>query len=479
MLVRPRITHALPHRSESILTTLPPRAVGGFFAFASWRYRTCPPNELLVVYGITGTSIKKGGGSFVLPIVQQSRTLSMEPMPLEVKLGSALSLERIRVNIPAVFTVAVGGSETFHELAAQRLLGLSQDEISYQAKEIITGQLRAVVAQMDIDEINQDREKFNSMIEDYVGKELSKIGLELVNVNITDINDASGKIEAQGKKAAAESIEKARISEALERRKGASGVAEADKMRETEVAVHVAQRDIGMKEAELEQRAKIAEINASAVEAENLGQGRIATSTAALQITKAEAYTTGEAREREAKAKVEELEAKAFALAAQAQAERIEMDKRAELEAPAKAMKSKIITDAEAQAQQTIIMARGKADATFIQMEAEAKGHFELLDKKAQGLSALVTGCGGSDAAFKLLMLEHVDTIAETSAKAISNIKFDKVTVWDTTAGSGNGSSTTADFIRSLTQSLPPTMEVIEKVAGVNLPKLDSGKSSD
>ena len=106
-------------------------------------------------------------------------------------------------------------------------------------------------------------------------------------------------------------------------------------------------------------------------------------------------------------------------------------------------------------------------------MEAEAKGHFELLDKKAQGLENLVSGCGGADAAFKLLMLEHVDTIAETSAKAISNIKFDKVTVWDTTAGSGN-SSATADFIRSLTQSLPPTMEVIEKVAGVDLPKLDS-----
>jgi flotillin len=107
-------------------------------------------------------------------------------------------------------------------------------------------------------------------------------------------------------------------------------------------------------------------------------------------------------------------------------------------------------------------------------MEAEAKGHFELLDKKAQGLEALVTGCGGADAAFKLLMLEHVDKIAETSAKAISNIKFDKVTVWDTTAGNGNGSSATADFIRSLTQSLPPTMEVIEKVAGVDLPKLNS-----
>jgi flotillin len=425
-----------------------------------------------------GGKIQKGGGAFVLPIVQQWKTLSMEPMALEVKLGSALSLERIRVNIPSVFTVAVSDDDEKRVLAVSRLLTMTRAEIEYQAKEIITGQLRAVVAQMDIDEINLDRKKFNGMIEELVGDELDKIGLQLINVNITDINDASGKIEAQGKKAAAESIEKARVAEAMERRNGASGVAEADKLRETEVAQHVAAKDIGIKESDQMQRERIAAIEATAVEAENEATGRIATSKATLQVTQAEAYEEGESRERESRARVEELEAKAFAEAAKAQAERIEMDKRAELEAPAKAMKSKIITDAEADAEATIINARGKADATFIQMEAEAKGHYELLDKKAQGLGALVAGCGGSDAAFQLLMLEHVDTIAETSAKAISNIKFDKVTVWDTGAGAGNGSSTTADFIRSLTQSLPPTMEVIEKVAGVDLPKLGESKAA-
>ena len=210
-------------------------------------------------------------------------------------------------------------------------------------------------------------------------------------MNITDINDASGKIEAQGKKAAAESIEKARVAEAMERRNGASGVAEADKLRETEVAQHVAAKDIGIKESDQMQRERIAAIEATvrtvcptvsafgcmkltcavgaqAVEAENEATGRIATSKATLQVTQAEAYEEGESRERESRARVEELEAKAFAEAAKAQAERIEMDKRAELEAPAKAMKSKIITDAEADAEATIINARGKADATFIQV---------------------------------------------------------------------------------------------------------------
>ena len=96
-------------------------------------------------------------------------------MPLDIKLASALSLERIRVNIPAVFTVAVGSETHFHEKAAERLLGLKQDEIAYQAKEIITGQLRAVVAQLDIDTINQDRDTFNSMIDNNVGTELGEL----------------------------------------------------------------------------------------------------------------------------------------------------------------------------------------------------------------------------------------------------------------------------------------------------------------
>ena len=151
-------------------------AVGGaFLAFANWRYRTCAPNQLLVVYGMgkgEGGKIQKGGGAFVLPIVQQWKTLSMEPMALEVKLGSALSLERIRVNIPSVFTVAVSDDEEKRVLAVSRLLTMTRAEIEYQAKEIITGQLRAVVAQMDIDEINLDRKKFNGMIEELVGDEL-------------------------------------------------------------------------------------------------------------------------------------------------------------------------------------------------------------------------------------------------------------------------------------------------------------------
>jgi uncharacterized protein involved in type VI secretion and phage assembly len=102
--------------------------------------------------------------------------------------------------------------------------------------------------------------------------------------------------------------------------------------------------------------------------AENLGAGRIATSTAELQIVRAEAYTTGEAGERQARAKVEEIEARACAEAALADAERVEAVKRAELEAPAKAMKAKVIIEAQAQAEETIVKARGKAEATYIQV---------------------------------------------------------------------------------------------------------------
>lgn len=446
----------------------------GFCAYMTTRYRTCSPSQLLAVYGLgcNKGKIVNGGGVFVLPVVQQFQVLSLEPMALNIMLDSALSKERIRVNIPAVFTVAIGKDTTYHKKAAERLLGLSQDEISKQAQEILAGSLRAVVATMDIDQIVQDRNTFDAQIKETVEDELFKLGLQLINVNITDIKDESGKIEAQAKRAAAQSNEESRVRQATEHRKGAIGVAEQDRDKMLKVSGSEANREIGIKQAARQQEVRAALIQADQVVRENSAKEMQLKSNMELQLKRAAAHAEGESKEREAKAGVLETEAKAFAAAALEQAKRVEAEKRAQLEAPAKAQKDTLILEAEAKAQQTIIEARGVAEATLIQMVAEAKGNFELLDKKAQGLGHVVEQCGSSDNAFKMMMLEHVDTLAKTSADAISNIQFDKVTVWDT--GAGNGSSTTADFIRSLTSSLPASMEVIERVAGVKLPTIDT-----
>ena len=155
--------------------------------------------------------------------------------------------------------------------------------------------------------------------------------------------------------------------------------------------------------------------------------------------------------------------------AAQAEAALTEAKQRAELEAPAKAQKAKTIVEAEALAEQCRIEAEGEAKAIFAKLEAEARGNYEILAKKGEGLQRIIEACGGSERAFQMLMLEHFDNLIEASSQAISNIKFDKIIVWD--GGSKDGQSSTANFLQSMAKTLPPMMQVMKEVGGIEFPE--------
>jgi flotillin len=423
-------------------------------------------------------------------------------MQIEIPLRGALSMENIRVNVPSVFTVAVGTTPELMQNAAIRLLGLSNKEVQKQAEDMIFGQLRQVIASMQIEDINRDRDKFLEAVQKSLEPELCKIGLVLINVNITDITDESGYIEAIGKKAASQAIQKARGDVADNEKMGEIRVAEAErektvsvanahKVREIgtreamrEQAVRVAeldkeqkigeqtagfQRDAEVKAAERDMRIKLAQADAQAVEGENLSKADIAGSQAALQVKKAEAYELGETRKVRAEAAVLEAEHLARAKAALAEAQRVEAERRAELEAPAKAERARVEVDAAAEAAKRRIEAEGEASAIFVKLEAEARGQYEILAKKGEGLQRIIEACGGSEQAFKMLMLEHFDNLVEASAKAISNIKFDKVVVWE--GNSQDGKSATASWLHNMARTLPPMMQVMRDIGGVEFPE--------
>ena len=471
------------------------------------RYRRCPSNRVLVIYGRgTGMNAAKcihGGGRFVLPLIQDYAYLSLEPTQIQIPLKDALSMENIRVNVPSVFTVAIGTEPEVMQNAAIRLLGLNTQQVTHQAADIIFGQLRQVIASMRIEDINRDREKFLHSIQHSLEPELRKIGLVLINVNITDITDESGYIEAIGKKAASQAIQQARGDVADQLKLGEIRVAEAERekviqvanasklreigMREAlrEQAVRVAQldkeqqvgeqtaafaREVEIKNAEQEMRIRTADANAKAVKGENLAQALIAASQAELLVKKAEAYQLGETRKREAEAAVQEAQHRAVAKAALAEAGRIEAEQRAALEAPAKATKAKTLVEAEADAGKRRIEAEGEAAAIFVKLEAEARGQYEILAKKGEGLQRIIDACGGAQQAFQLLLLEHLDKLAETSARAISNIKFDKVVVWEN-GGNGNGTTATSNFLQGLARTMPPIMQVMKDIGGVEVPE--------
>jgi len=481
--------------------------LAGFILMIARRYKRCPSNRILVIYGKTsqGRSAKclHGGGAFVWPLIQSYDFLSLDPLQIEIPLEGALSLENIRVNVPSVFTVAIGTEGETMLNGSIRLLGLTTHEIAKQAEDIIFGQLRQVIASMRITEINRDRDTFLASVQSSLEPELAKIGLILINVNIKDITDDSNYIEAIGKKAASEAIQQALIDVAQQERHGAIGVAEANREQMINVAEAEKTRDIGTKEAERERAVKLAELdkekivgeksqafqqesqvrdsergmriavaeaNAKAVSGENLSKANIAQANADLKVQEADAFQRGETRRREADAAVREAQYLAEAKAAEAEGTKIEAEKRAELEASAKAAKAQTVVDAEAQAAKIRILADGEAAANFAILDAEARGQFEILAKKGQGIREIVNACGGADEAFRILMLEHMDHISETAAKAISNIKFDKIVVWDGGQG-GSGGGGTAGFLQGLAGALPPAMQMMSDIGGVDLPR--------
>ena len=470
--------------------------------------RRCGSNQVLVVFGgFTGTGrtakTVHGGASIVLPLIQDYRYLSLEPIQIEIPLRGALSIENIRVNVPSVFTVAIGTQPDVMTNAAIRLLDLSTQDIRKQAEEIIFGQLRQVIASMKIEDINRDRDTFLEHIQNSVEPELKKIGLVLINVNITDITDESGYIDAIGKKAASQAIQQARGDVADQEKLGEVRVADAEREKAIQVASATKLREIGTREAQREQAVRLAELvkeqtigeqtaayqrdmqvkeaeqlmrisvadaNAKAVDGENLSEAKVAASQATLLVQKAEAYQKGEVRKREAEAAVVEAQNRAMAKAALANAERVEAEERAKFEAPAKAQKARILVDAEAEADKRRIEAEGEAAAIYAKLEAEARGQYEILAKKGEGLKQIVEACGGAKEAFQLMMLEHLDTLAESSAKAISNIKFDKIVVWENGGGEG-GRSNTADFLHKMAGTLPPMLQVMRDIGGIEIPE--------
>ncbi|MDR1492107.1 MAG: hypothetical protein LBT05_05250 [Planctomycetaceae bacterium] len=488
------------------------------FVFVKY-YKRCPSNRIMVIFGSSGQGQSAlcihGGARFIKPIVQDYAFLSLEPMQIEIPLRGALSIENIRVNVPSVFTVAIGTTEELMQNAAIRLLGLPKHDVAKQAEDIIFGQLRQVIASMQIEEINRDRDSFLNNIQMSLDPELRKIGLILINVNITDITDESGYIEAIGQKAASEAIQKARGDVADNEKMGEIRVAEAEQQKaiqvanankikmigtreaEREQAVRVAElnrdqevrlaelekektvgeqsaqfeRESQVKEAEREMRVRLAEANATAVEGENRAQGTIAASQAELQVKRAEAYQIGETKKREAEAAVLAAEHRARAIAAEAEALRIEAQKRAELEAPAKAQKAQTIVEAEAVAEQRRIEAEGDAKAIFVKLEAEARGQYEILAKKGEGLQQIIEACGTAKDAFQLLLLEHFDNLVAASAKAISNIKFDKIVVWDGGGQNGANATATSNWLHNMAKTLPPMMQVMKEIGGVDIPE--------
>ncbi len=463
-----------------------------FLTFIS-RYKRCPSNKILVIYGKTGggTAAKcvHGGAAFVLPLLQDYEYLDLEPFVVPIDLDNALSQENIRVSVPTTVTAAISNQPGIMQNAAIRLLGLSRDQIQSQAQDIILGQMRAVIATMQIEEINQDRQAFMTKVNDAVSTEMEKIGLAVINVNIKDLDDESGYIKAIGQKAAAEAINQASIDVAEQERHGQVGVAERARDRRREVAAAESEADVGEAEATRNRRRQVAALESEAEigEAEagrDKRQNVAALEAEAVQSeTEAEAKTAGyragqRVAEEEARRKAEEAtkatdgairvaQETAEKAAEEARALREEARLRAEIVVQAEAEKQRQVVQAEAEKEQRRLIAEGEAAAILAQKQAEAEGTQAILNAKAEGYRQLVEACGSNDqAAAAFLIIERLTEVANIQAEAISNLPIDKVMVWD----SGNGESGMSNLGQRLMGAIPP-MHDLARLAGLELPE--------
>lgn len=484
------------------------------------RYRKCPADKILVIYG-SGSGSKKsatcihGGGKFVWPVVQDYAYMSLTPIGIDANLTNALSRQNIRVDVPCRFTVGISTDPEYMNAAAERLLGQTAQQIQEMARDILFGQLRLVIATMSIEELNSDRDKFLEAITANVEVELKKVGLKLINVNVTDIKDESGYIEALGQEAAAKAINEAKVRVAEQEKLGQTGKAKAN----NEAKVNVAEQDklgmIGEAEAQKEMRIRTSEANAKAVAGENQAKVEIANSEAALREAEAEAQRKAVAAEKIAQAKAleeayaaeqkaemaraererstqsanvlvaQEIEKQRIVVAAEAAAEQKRVNAKgdadsyafnAQGEADAIAIKAKgeaeaIKIKAQAEAEAIAIKAKGEAEATYAKMSAEAKGLYEMLAKQADGYDQMIKAAGGDPSkAYSLLLLEKLPELVKTQVEAVKGINIDKVTVWDNGTGTADGKTSTAGFLSGMVKSLPPLSDLLNQ-AGMELPE--------
>jgi flotillin len=430
------------------------------------RYKRCPSDKILVVYGkVRGSGPKggvsarcyHGGAAFIVPVFQDYQFLDLTPLTIDIKLEGALSKQNIRVNCPSSFTIGISTEPGVMENAAERLLGMDLKRIAELARDIIFGQMRVTLATMPIEEINADRDKLIDNITNGVEGELKKVGLRLINVNIQDITDESGYIDALGKEAAAHAINEAKVKVSEKERDG----------------------DIGAANADRDRRISVSSAQAKAVDGENTAAIEIAQSNARRREQEAEAERLASAAEKVKGAQALEEAYRAEGEAERARAQREEATQRANVVVPAQIEKERIETLAEAEAEQTRRVKKGEADGLRSLMEAEAEGLRAILSKKADGFREMVEAAKGlPEQAALLLVTEQLPKLVEEQVKAIQNLKIDSVTVWEGGRNGRDGKTATADFASGLIGALPPLHELTRNV-GIRLPEFLGSMGAD
>jgi flotillin len=455
------------------------------FGFYASRYKKVGPNQVLVVSGrrrdmvnpVTGQKervgfrVVKGGGTFIIPVLERVDVLSMEILTIEVGVHSVYTVEGVPVHVDGVAQIKIRGEDASIYTAAEQFLSKGPDGISNVAHETLAGHLRAILGMLTVEEIYKDRDAFAQKVLEVSGSDMANMGLEIVSFVIKDIRDDKEYLESLGRtrtaevkrdavKGEAEAQRDATIAQANAARDATIQSAEARQEGETakykaETKIAQAQKDYRVQKAEYD-----AESNRSEVQAElaRTLQEKITNQEITAQDVQIEVVAKQkqiEVQEQEVQRKARELEAT--------------------VEKPAKAEQYRIETLANAKKYQTETEAAGEAEATRLHGEGQAAGD------KAEGLAkAEVTKAQGyaeaeamekkaaawqkyNQAAIIEKLIEALPEVAGAVAQPLS--KTDRIVVINS-GGDGAGASKITADVSNIVAQVPATLEAL---TGINL----------
>jgi flotillin len=462
------------------------------------KYRTAGPDEALIVTGSflgngnvhvdeSGNKIKiiRGGGTFILPVFQQAKPLSLLSSKLEVTTPEVYTEQGVPVMADGVAIIKIGGSISEIATAAEQYLGKPREDRESEAREVLEGHLRSILGSMTVEEIYKNRDKFSQEVQRVASQDLAKMGLVIVSFTIKDVRDKNGYLESLGKPRIAQVKRDADIA-----------TAEADK----ETRIKKAEASKEAKRNELERATEIAE-------AEKINLLKIAEYRREQDVAKAradQAYDLESARSKQ-EVMEQEMQIKIIERQKQIELEEKEIQRRERqydsevkkkadadrysVEQSAAANKAKEI--AEAEANKYRIEAMAKAEAERIRLDGLAKAEAQKAQGSTEAEIIRLKGLAEAEAKEKIaeafeqfgqaaildMIIKMLPEYAKQVAAPLSNI--DKITVVDTGgSGANGGANKITSYATNLMASLQESLKASSGIDVKELIENYSGKSN-
>jgi flotillin len=459
-----------------------------FLGIWASRYTKVGPNEVLIISGrqyrhaeadgtvlSRGFRVVKGGGTFVLPVVEKIDVLSLELLTIDVQTPEVYTSKGVPVKVDGVAQIKVKGDDISIATAAEQFLSKSTEDIRNIARQTLEGHLRAILGTLTVEEIYQNRDAFAAKVQEVAAGDMANMGLSIVSFTIRDIQDSQGYLEALGKPRIAQVKRDAQIAQA-----------EAD-------------RDAMIKSSQAQQAGQEAKFVADSkiAEAQRDYQSNVASYQATVNQKKAESdlaydlqkYKTGQL------VKAEEIQVNIIEKQKQIELQQQEIQRRQrELEAnvqkPADAERYKVETLANARQFQLEAEATGAAAATKVEGFAQADvvkatGIAEAEAQKARGLAeaAVIAAQGQATAeAMRLkaaafqqynqaavidIMMRILPEVAGKISEPLS--KMERMVIINNGNGVGGGASKLTGDVTAIISQLPP---LLESLTGIKFERL-------